>query len=187
MNNRELYRRSFDRLHPSEQLEMEILHMMNETKSPVRFKPRKLLALAAALVAALSLAVMASASGTLKTVRVWMDGALLGNYTYTTTGESATASPADDITYSVTGGSVSEGTVVELPAPVYALCQRREDRWVLRLYESATGACIELDITDELADGRYADTCTAFGHTCRILATRTGEAVTLDFTVEGAA
>lgn len=187
MNNRELYRRSFDRLHPSEQLEKEILQMMNEKKTPVRFHPRKLIALTAALVAVLSLALMASASGVLQTVQVWVGDTLLGDYTYTTVGEGDPASGAEDVVYSLTADSEPNGTVVDLTFPVYAFCEYRQDRHILCINESGTGECMELDVTEELADGAYEDTITAFGYVCKVTLAGTGEDVSMIFTVEGEA
>lgn len=187
MNNRELYRRSFDKLHPSEQLEKEIIHMMNETKTPDRFKPRKLIALTATLVTVLSLAAMASASGALQTVRVWVGDALLGDYTYTTTEEGGPAVLTEDIVYSVTTDSEPDCTAVELTSPVYAFCELRGDRQILCICESGTGESMELDITDALSDGIHEDTITAFGYVCKVTTVGTGEDVSLVLTVEGSA
>lgn len=74
MSNKELYKRSFDKLCPSEEFEKEIQTMMDNKKNKGSKLSRRMLSLVAAVVVLTSLAVGASATGLLENVKLWING-----------------------------------------------------------------------------------------------------------------
>lgn len=189
MSNRELYKRSFHKLQPSEKLQKEIMEMMND-KSNRKSQPKKLLVLVAAVAAMLSLAVAASASNeAFRMVRVWINGEVPENGTvmYDMDGEDyiveVDAQEGDkvDVIYSVDIVNPDE-----LPVPsIVAEYENRDGADLLVFTCSKTGEVYELDITGELLDGSYAEDLVLFDCDCRVELTVDAEAVSLDFEVNG--
>lgn len=180
MNNRELYRRSFDKLQPSDKLEKEIITMMNKNTQPRRFRPRRLIALTAAVMVMLSLAVMASATEGMDIVQVWINETLLGQYTYELTDGSS-----GEVSYQLDGNgdTAVENVTIDLTAPVYAYTESRPEGQFLCVVESETQQMLELDITAGLSGGSYSTTINAFGYDCAVSVTQEADGVILSFEV----
>ena len=118
MSNRELYKRSFDKLRPSDNLEKELQEIMkNQEKKPRRLRARKIITLVAAVVVILSMAVAASASGFAQTVKMWINGREVEaqqyectedsqHYAYTETGEDGNTVAVDVYTAQDGSGTV---------------------------------------------------------------------------------
>lgn len=190
MSNKELYKRSFDKLQPSEKLQKEINEMMNDTsKSSRRMKPRRAVVLVAAVAAMLSLTAAAYASGGFRMIRVRINGEVPENgaVMYDVDGDDyiveVEAQDGDevDVVYSVETVDPDE-----LPIPaIEAKYENRDGADLLVFTNTGTGEIYELDITDELADGSYAGDLTVFDCDCRAELTMDGENVSLDFEVNG--
>lgn len=188
MNNRELYKRSFDKLGPTEKFQKEIEIIMENEKNTKRMPLRRMLTLAAAVIMILSLAVAASAAGVFESVRLWINGQEVDPSGY--------VDENGDLVVDVEGEGRVDVLITDeqeagedadtcLVPDITAEYVDRDGAAILCFTNSDTGEVVELDITDELTDGRYQDTVTVFDCLCQVDLTANGETYSLSFSVEG--
>lgn len=190
MSNRELYKRSFDKLHPSEKFQKELNDIMDTNRTKRTIKLRKILALAAAAAVMLSLGIVASATGMFQTVRVWIDGTEVdaeGYMEYTENEDFVIKIDGEEheeveVFYSM-GGEASDNGENILISPIDAIYENREGRDYLCITNDETDETQEIDITDEMIDGVYQDTITALGWVCEVDLSVDGENVSMEFEV----
>ena len=186
MNNRELYKRSFDKLQPSKEFEKELTTMMEE-KQTRRFKrPGKVLVLVAAVSVMLTLAVAASAAGVWQNVRLWINGQEVDASAYMDeNGDiSVEATGEGRIDVLFTDEESTDGEIVIAPN-IDAAYENVEGQDLLRFTNADTSETETLDITGKLENGCYQDTVTIFGCICNVELTVGEDTVNLSFSVEG--
>lgn len=173
MSNKEHYRRSFDKLTPSENLEKELISMMDNNENKKTWRPKKLLTAAVAIVVVLSLAVAVSASPYwMETVRLWINGEEVDAELYT--------SEDGSIVVEATGEGWAEVVVGEgeVEAPdLRASYETRDGRDYLCFTDEFTGQTEELDITGQIENGAYEQTVTVLGFQCHVELTVVEEGV----------
>ena len=155
MSNKELYKRSFDKLCPSEEFEKEIQTMMDNKKNKGSKLSRRMLSLVAAVVVLTSLAVGASATGLLENVKLWINGQTV---------DAETVVDADGtMTVAIENGSAYVGSKdgtripVEGNIPPAEAAQEQKDDGDVQVFlewesgDAAEGAySFDVDLTDAL-------------------------------------
>lgn len=184
---KELYKRSFEKLHTSEHLKKELETMTTQTKKK---NYRKLWILAAAVVAVLALTVAASAAGVFETVRLWINGEAVdardyldanGDLTVEVTGEGRT-----DVLL-VDGEAGADAEAVFVPN-IDAGYETAEGTARLVFTNRDTGETEIMDLGAALAPGTYTFETDAFGWILDLtLDVVDGESYSLSFSVEAPA
>lgn len=187
MNNRELYKRSFEKLRPTEKFQKEINIMMDKNQKTQPKAPRRVLALAAAVVAILSLTVAASATGMFRNVRLWIDGEEVavdnyldenGDLYVEVEGEGRT-----DVLVSDELGTETDAEVQYAPA-ITVEYEKQDGDDCLCFTNKITNETETLDVTDKLVDGHYQDTVTLFGCVCQVELTIEGDSVSTSINIK---
>lgn len=187
MDQKELYKHGFDKLCPSENFEKELLlKMENKKTSPLRM--RKIVTLAAAAALAVSLAIAASATGALESVRLWINGKEVEDATqYMDENGNMVVqveNGEDDSVYVIMeDGELPADGKLELTCvpPTYA---HKDGRDYLVFTEEATGKTECIDITDELVNGVYQnDALEVFGVTGSVYLQVNGEDANISWNV----
>lgn len=153
MSNRELYKRSFDKLCPSEEFEKEIHTMMENKKNKGSKLSRRMLSLVAAVVVLTSLVVGASATGLLENVKLWIGGRAVAADALLDEDGIMTVELENGVAYVV--GKDGSRIPVEGKAPSYEQ-QNDADVEIYIEYEGAVGETVDgtytfaLDLMDAL-------------------------------------
>lgn len=174
--SKELYRRSFDKLRTSEAFEKELLNMMENKETRPVLRPKKLIALCAAVVVVLSLAVAVSATDLMETIRIRINNAEgEGTFSYGADGSAVVVVDTNDgdvvdVVYSVDSIGETDGSQIDidLTEPVSVAYENRDGKDILVFLDSETGETEEVDITGQIVDGEYEGILTVLGRSCTV-------------------
>ena len=182
--NHELYKRSFDKLHPSESFQKELLEQMEQNKYTRGKRVRRCLFLAATVAVIASLAIAASASGLVQTVSLWINGQEVDPADYMDENGVITLETENEdeeffVEYRITetgdkihvqyddpsaGETEDSGNLPQIDGTY----ETENGRDYLILKNRDTGEQERLDITGQMTDGVYRDTVEVFGCRCTV-------------------
>lgn len=190
MTNRELYKRGFDKLRPTEEFQKEMQAMLQKKGAGTSRRPKRIITLAAAVVVILSLAVAASATGALRNIRVWIGGKEVDATQYVDKDGNIVVNvdEGDGVQDVIVAFGDDQMADVDPSAPcagVAASYARENGRDLVRFTQEDTGKTQDVDITGQLAGGRYEGDLEAFGQRGHLILTFEGEGLySIDWSAE---